>query len=132
MEFVLYTRTYSIQKARGRLGFEPWVGQSWAGQEEAVKGSVALYLNDIGGSLLPPKPVDWPEEPFRLDHQNRREDQTRPDADPLLRQERAPHGPNAQHHLPRAQRHLRAPHAPRGSQDAADLLHSTTLISPSA
>ena len=40
MEFVLYTRTYSIQKARDRLGFHPWVDQA-----EAVKKSVEWYLS---------------------------------------------------------------------------------------
>lgn len=39
MEFVLYTRTYSIQKARERLGYSPWVDQ-----KTAVKRSVDWYL----------------------------------------------------------------------------------------
>lgn len=44
MEFILYTRTYSIKKARERLGFEPWEGQPYPNQEEALKGSVEWYL----------------------------------------------------------------------------------------
>jgi len=67
MEFVLYTRTYSIKKARERLGFKPWFNQPWSGQEEAVKGSVQLYLNEVnGGRLLTAKNSDWPEYPFKL------------------------------------------------------------------
>jgi sterol-4alpha-carboxylate 3-dehydrogenase (decarboxylating) len=67
MEFVLYTRTYSIKKARERLGFKPWFNQPWKGQEEAVKGSVQLYLNQVnGGRLLTVKTSDWPERPFKL------------------------------------------------------------------
>jgi sterol-4alpha-carboxylate 3-dehydrogenase (decarboxylating) len=44
MEFILYTRTYSIKKARERLGFKPWEGQPYANQAEAMKGSVEWYL----------------------------------------------------------------------------------------
>jgi sterol-4alpha-carboxylate 3-dehydrogenase (decarboxylating) len=44
MEFVLYTRTYSIKKARERLGFKPWEKQPYANQDEAVKGAVEWYL----------------------------------------------------------------------------------------
>lgn len=57
MEFVLYTRTYSIKKARERLGFEPWKNQLYTNQDEAVKGAVEWYLRPenhgpvkIGGS----------------------------------------------------------------------------------
>ncbi|PVH81406.1 putative sterol-4-alpha-carboxylate 3-dehydrogenase, decarboxylating [Cadophora sp. DSE1049] len=39
MEFILYTRTYSVKKARERLGFVPWEDQPYANQEEALKGS---------------------------------------------------------------------------------------------
>ncbi|KAF8848967.1 NAD(P)-binding protein [Acephala macrosclerotiorum] len=39
MEFVLFTRTYSIQKARDRLGFKPWEDQDYASQDEALKGA---------------------------------------------------------------------------------------------
>jgi sterol-4alpha-carboxylate 3-dehydrogenase (decarboxylating) len=44
MEFVLYTRTYSIKKARERLGFKPWEKQPYANQVEAIKGAVEWYL----------------------------------------------------------------------------------------
>lgn len=57
MEFVLYTRTYSVKKARERLGFKPWEGQPYASQDEALKGAVEWYLRPenhgpvkIGGS----------------------------------------------------------------------------------
>ena len=67
MEFVLKTRTYSIKKARERLGFVPWHNQNWISQEEAVKGSVRLYLDETnGGRLLTSKASDWPEYPFKL------------------------------------------------------------------
>jgi sterol-4alpha-carboxylate 3-dehydrogenase (decarboxylating) len=67
MEFVLKTRTYSIKKARERLGFKPWFNQPWPGQEEAVKGSVQLYLKEFNdGRLLTAKSSDWPEHPFKL------------------------------------------------------------------
>jgi sterol-4alpha-carboxylate 3-dehydrogenase (decarboxylating) len=39
MEFILYTRTYSIKKARERLGFRPWVDQA-----AAVQRSVEWHL----------------------------------------------------------------------------------------
>jgi len=44
LEFALYTRTYSIQKARERLGFKPWEGQPYSNQNEAIKGAVDWYL----------------------------------------------------------------------------------------
>lgn len=67
MEFVLYTRTYSIKKARERLGFKPWSNQKWASQEEAVRGSVQLYLNEVnGGRLLTARASNWPQHPFKL------------------------------------------------------------------
>jgi sterol-4alpha-carboxylate 3-dehydrogenase (decarboxylating) len=44
MEFILYTRTYSIKKARERLGFKPWEKQPYANQDEAIKGSVEWFL----------------------------------------------------------------------------------------
>lgn len=67
MEFVLYTRTYSIKKVQERLGFKPWVNQPWSSQEEAIKGSVQFYLNDVnGGRLLTTKISDWPEHPFKF------------------------------------------------------------------
>lgn len=43
MEFILYTRTYSIQKARERLGFKPWENA-----EQAVKRSVEWYMKEHG------------------------------------------------------------------------------------
>jgi sterol-4alpha-carboxylate 3-dehydrogenase (decarboxylating) len=45
MEFILYTRTYSIKKARERLGFKPWEKQPYANQDEAIKGSVEWFLS---------------------------------------------------------------------------------------
>ena len=33
MDFILYTRTYSIKKARERLGFTPWMDQRTAVQQ---------------------------------------------------------------------------------------------------
>ena len=39
MDFILYTRTYSIKKARDRLGFEPWMDQ-----KTAVQRSVDWHL----------------------------------------------------------------------------------------
>ncbi|KUJ09552.1 NAD(P)-binding protein [Mollisia scopiformis] len=67
MEFVLFTRTYSIKKARERLGFKPWGNQPYASQDEALKGAVEWYLRPenhgpvkIGGS------PSWPEVPFSL------------------------------------------------------------------
>jgi sterol-4alpha-carboxylate 3-dehydrogenase (decarboxylating) len=65
MEFVILTRTYSIKKARELLGFKPWVDQPWKNQVEAVNGSVALYLNEVG-PIIKPKPSDWAEIPFKL------------------------------------------------------------------
>jgi sterol-4alpha-carboxylate 3-dehydrogenase (decarboxylating) len=44
MEFILYTRTYSIKKARERLGFKPWEKQPYANQDEAIRGSVEWFL----------------------------------------------------------------------------------------
>ena len=44
MEFVLYTRTYSIKKIRERLGFRPWDCQPWRNTEEAIKASVEWHL----------------------------------------------------------------------------------------
>lgn len=44
MEFILYTRTYSIKKARELLGFKPWEKQPYANQEDAIKGSVEWFL----------------------------------------------------------------------------------------
>jgi hemerythrin-like domain-containing protein len=65
MEFVIYTRTYSIKKARELLGFKPWVDQPWQSQLEAINGSVALYLNEVG-PIIKPKASDWAEVPFKL------------------------------------------------------------------
>jgi sterol-4alpha-carboxylate 3-dehydrogenase (decarboxylating) len=45
IEFLLYTRTYSIKKARERLGYEPVVGMA-----EAVRRAVRWALEE------------WPEE----------------------------------------------------------------------
>lgn len=45
MEFILLTRTYSIKKARERLGFKPWDNQPHVDQEAAVKASVEWYLS---------------------------------------------------------------------------------------
>lgn len=44
MEFVVNTRTYSIQKIRERLGFKPWVNQPFKNQDEAVKGALEWVL----------------------------------------------------------------------------------------
>ncbi|KAL9114713.1 MAG: hypothetical protein Q9227_001391 [Pyrenula ochraceoflavens] len=44
MEFVLYTRTYSIKKIRERLGFSPWKDQPWKSTEEAIRASVEWHL----------------------------------------------------------------------------------------
>ena len=56
-----------IKKARERLGFKPWLNQPWKSQEEVVKGSVQLYLNEVnGGRLLTVKTSDWPEHPYKL------------------------------------------------------------------
>jgi sterol-4alpha-carboxylate 3-dehydrogenase (decarboxylating) len=41
MEFILYTRTYSIKKAREVLGYAPWMDT-----KEAVKRSVDWYLKE--------------------------------------------------------------------------------------
>ncbi len=40
LEFALFTRTYSIDKARERLGFKPWVNQPYGNQDDAVKGAL--------------------------------------------------------------------------------------------
>jgi sterol-4alpha-carboxylate 3-dehydrogenase (decarboxylating) len=67
MEFVVYTRTYNIKKARERLGFKPWYNQPWKGQKDAVNGSVRQYLDATNdGRLLTAKDSDWPEYPFKL------------------------------------------------------------------
>jgi sterol-4alpha-carboxylate 3-dehydrogenase (decarboxylating) len=57
MEFVLYTRTYSIKKIRERLGFEPWKSQPWNNTEEAVKASVEWYLKEQSYSPVVEKKV---------------------------------------------------------------------------
>lgn len=44
MEFILFTRTYSVKKARERLGFVPWKDQPYASQDQALKASVEWYL----------------------------------------------------------------------------------------
>lgn len=46
MEFVLYTRTYSVKKVRERLGFKPWDGQPWKSTEEAIRASVDWHLKN--------------------------------------------------------------------------------------
>lgn len=51
MEFLTLTRTYSIDKIRTRLGFEPWATQPYKSVDEAVKGSLdwvrLLFLPSI-------------------------------------------------------------------------------------
>ena len=66
MEFVLFTRTYSVKKARERLGYKPWDNQPWANQDEAVIGAVDYYLKGSGSRLFPTKSSDWPEVPCKL------------------------------------------------------------------
>ncbi|KAI9051962.1 hypothetical protein LZ554_004217 [Drepanopeziza brunnea f. sp. 'monogermtubi'] len=67
MEFVLYTRTYSIEKARSMLGFIPWKDQPYVNQIEAIKGSVAHYLlPENHGPVTTGAIPAWPETPFKL------------------------------------------------------------------
>ncbi|KAG4416011.1 hypothetical protein IFR04_010836 [Cadophora malorum] len=67
MEFILYTRTYSIKKARERLGFVPWEDQPYPNQEEALKGSVEWYLlPENHGPVKTGTMPSWPETPFKL------------------------------------------------------------------
>lgn len=58
MEFVLLTSTYSIKKARERLGFIPWHDQPYPNQDAAIKGAVDWYLQPENHG-----PVRWSNFP---------------------------------------------------------------------
>ncbi|OWP05231.1 hypothetical protein B2J93_7973 [Marssonina coronariae] len=67
MEFILYTRTYSVKKARERLGFVPWKDQPYANQDAAVKGAVESYLSpEYHGPVKTGVLPSWPAVPFKL------------------------------------------------------------------
>ncbi|CZT11412.1 hypothetical protein WAI453_004524 [Rhynchosporium graminicola] len=67
MEFILFTRTYSIKKARERLGFVPWAYQPYPNQEEALKGAVDWFLQpENHGPVKTGNLPSWPETPFKL------------------------------------------------------------------
>ncbi|PBP20042.1 C-3 sterol dehydrogenase/C-4 decarboxylase [Diplocarpon rosae] len=67
MEFILYTRTYSIKKAREKLGFVPWKDQPYANQDAALKGAMECYLSsEYHGPVKTLTPPSWPAIPFKL------------------------------------------------------------------
>jgi sterol-4alpha-carboxylate 3-dehydrogenase (decarboxylating) len=53
MEFILYTRTYSIQKARDRLGYMPWMDTT-----QAVRRSVEWFLKEHNYSPMVNKKLE--------------------------------------------------------------------------
>jgi hypothetical protein len=124
LEFVLYTRTYSVKKARERLGFKPWEDQSYASQDEALKGAVEWYLRpENHGPIKTAGSPPWPELPFRLIHE------TGASTMPGLRQdhycvENARIMALTHNTIFRALNAIyqHAPHVLPGTQDAAELL----------
>lgn len=64
VEFCIYTRTYSIEKAKKLLGFKPWADQPYSDQVSAVRATVANYMRQHPQQF--PISSTWPETPFKL------------------------------------------------------------------